>query len=62
MLMKPKIVVFAGPNGSGKSTLTGSTTICGTHINADVIQKIPNRYYDWGFVKGDKMRCTYTVE
>lgn len=37
--MLPKIVVFAGPNGSGKSTITGNTTICGTYINADLIQK-----------------------
>lgn len=39
MQEKPKIVIFAGPNGSGKSTITGSITICGEYINADVIQK-----------------------
>ncbi len=56
MLMKPKIVVFAGPNGSGKSTLTGSTTICGTYINADVIQKNNNLTVKEAALEAERLR------
>lgn len=42
ILSKPKVVVFAGPNGSGKSTITDKCNICGTYVNADIIQKQNN--------------------
>lgn len=54
--MLPKIVVFAGPNGSGKSTITGNTTICGTYINADEIQKSNNLSVQEAALEAERLR------